>query len=296
MVATAVRRRISLCLLLATAIAAALPAFAPRAGARGWDNSAGDDRLYAVSSANELLVVDRSQPHIVHARMRISGLTRGEWLVGIDVRPATGDLYGIGSTSRVYAIDVDSGKATMVGGPFSPRLDGTSFGIDFNPVVDRIRLVSNTGQNLRLHPDTGMVVAVDGRLAFAPGDPAFGAAPAVVGAAYTNNVAGATTTTLYNLEARRNLLVTQSPPNAGVLNSVVPLQAVGRNLLGFAATSQAGFDIASVDGADMAWVAIRNAGQRATMLYTLDLATGRLFPSGSIGRGDHIIDIAVPID
>jgi hypothetical protein len=36
--------------------------------------------------------------------------------------------------------------------------------LDFNPTVDRIRLVTASGQNLRLHPELGTVVATDGSI------------------------------------------------------------------------------------------------------------------------------------
>ncbi|GAB2991992.1 hypothetical protein GCM10027184_52610 [Saccharothrix stipae] len=63
--------------------------------------------------------------------------------------------------------------------------------------MDRIRLVTSKGQNLRLHPDTGAVAATDGVLAHVDG----GSAPRVAAAGYTNSVAGATSTTLYAIDS-----------------------------------------------------------------------------------------------
>jgi hypothetical protein len=101
-------------------------------------------------------------------------------------------LYGLGSSNRIYIIDPVTGIARAVTDtPFTPALDGNKFGFDFNPTVDRIRVVSDKGQNLRLHPDTGQVVATDGGLAYEDGE-----APAVVAAAYTNSLADAASTTL----------------------------------------------------------------------------------------------------
>ena len=98
-----------------------------------------------------------------------------------------------------------TGAATALGtAPFSPALSGSAFGFDFNPTVDRIRIVSDTGQNLRAHPDTGAVVAVDGSLRYAITDVAAGHDPDVVGAAYTNpDIDPATGTTLFDLDASR---------------------------------------------------------------------------------------------
>jgi hypothetical protein len=45
---------------------------------------------------------------------------------------------------------------------FSPTIATTNASVDFNPTVDRIRLVTDSGQNLRLHPELGTVVATDG--------------------------------------------------------------------------------------------------------------------------------------
>src|SRR5690606_26506795 len=108
-----------------------------------------------------------------------------------DMRPATSQMYALGSSNRIYAVNLSNGAFTAVGGPFTPALDGDFFGFDFNPTVDRIRVVSDKGQNLRLNPNDGMVAAVDGMLT--------PASVAAVSSAYTNNFAGATTTALYNL-------------------------------------------------------------------------------------------------
>jgi hypothetical protein len=53
-------------------------------------------------------------------------------------------------------------------GQFS--LNGSSFGFDFNPTVDRIRVQSDADQNLRLNPATGALAATDTTLSFAVGD------------------------------------------------------------------------------------------------------------------------------
>jgi hypothetical protein len=88
-------------------------------------------------------------------------------------------------------------------GPFTPALDGTEFGLDFNPQVDRLRVVSNAGQNLRLNPDTDTVAATDTRLQYASTDRNAGRTPNVVGAAYTNNFAGTTATVVNDIDSGR---------------------------------------------------------------------------------------------
>ena len=84
-------------------------------------------------------------------------------------------------------------------------------------MADRIRITSDSEQNLRVNPDTGMVAAVDGMLAYAAGDINFGQNPNVVGSAYTNSRPTATTTTLYDIDSALDIVVIQNPPNEGVL-------------------------------------------------------------------------------
>jgi hypothetical protein len=161
--------------------------------------------IYGVTTGNQLVRFNAGAPGALATVGAITGLQAGENILGIDFRPATGELFALGSTSRIYIIDRTTGAATAVGAPFTPALAGTNFGFDFNPTVDRIRIVSDTGQNLRANPSNGTVI-VDGALN--PGT------PAVTAAAYTNNFAGATTTTLYDIDATTDRLLIQSNPTA----------------------------------------------------------------------------------
>lgn len=247
--------------------------------------------VYAITASNQLVGFDQNNPGQVSSSVPVTGLAPGEVLLGIDFRPATGQLYALGSASQIYVVDTTTGVATAVGGPFTPALEGTAFGFDFNPTVDRIRVVSDAGQNLRLNPDTGAVgtdpatgaPTIDGRLAYASGAPNAGAQPGVVGAAYTNNAAGATETELYDIDANLDLLVTQKPPNEGVLNTVGPL--------GFDANSLVGFDIAAGDGRALAAFQPSGAPSR---LYAVDLSSGAATDLGAIGAGEAITGLAIP--
>ena len=154
--------------------------------------------------------------------MFISGLQQNESILGIDFRPLNGQLYGLGSTSRLYTINTSSGVATAVGGQFSTLLSGFSFGFDFNPMVDAIRVVSETNQNLVINPNTGAVQAVATNLFYGPADPNFGVDPNVVDSAYTNNFPGAGSTQLYGIDTGLDILVTQAN-SAGTLGTVGPL-------------------------------------------------------------------------
>ena len=196
----------------------------------------------------------RSQSPV--ATVSISGLQSGETILAIDFRPATGQLYGVSSASRLYVINPLTGAARMIGAaPFTPTLSGTIAGFDFNPTVDRIRLVTNTGQNLRLNPETGAVATTDGQIN--------GAGASISAVAYTNNVAGATTTTLYDIDVTAQKLYKQMPPNDGTLVEVGDLK--------LKVTGEGGFDIAPKN--DKA-VGLFEVNGKAT-LFTIDLATGK---------------------
>lgn len=246
--------------------------------------SAKAQTFYGVTTDNFLVSFDRSDPTALTSKLSFSGLAQpNELILGIDFRPATGELYALGSSSRLYKVDTTTGAATGVGGQFSTRLNGIEFGFDFNPTVDRIRLTSDNGQNLRLNPVTGAVAAIDGSLAFAGGDPNAGTMPNIVGSAYTNNFAGATTTTLYNIDSKLNALVTQVPPNNGVLNTV--------GALGYDVSSLVGFDIL---GVNQAYAAFTIEGDFRSALYSIDLATGKATQLGAIGgTALQIRDVAV---
>ena len=140
------------------------------------------------------------------AGIAFTGLPAGEQIVGLDVRPANKQVVALSTASRLYRIDVATGAATAIGAAaLTPALSGASFGFDFNPTVDRIRATSDVRQNLRLHPDTGATAFVDGTLTYAAGDAGASATPRIVGSAYTNSVAGATTTTLFDIDAGTGL-------------------------------------------------------------------------------------------
>src|SRR4051812_43255452 len=186
------RKQLGVHYLLTAASLAVLLALTGPAGAFA-------EQVFFVATGNFLGSFDSATPGTVTGVVAITGLQAGENLLAIDCRPATGQIYGLGSTSRLYTINPTTGVATQVGAAGAFTLNGTAFGFDFNPVVDRIRVVSDVDQNLRLNPDTGALAATDTPLAYAAGDPNAGQNPNVVGAAYTNNVAGAATTTLYDI-------------------------------------------------------------------------------------------------
>lgn len=241
------------------------------------------EMLVSTTNTNKLLMFSSDRPSRVKS-IRLKGLQPNERLLGLDMRPANGKVYALGSTSQIYIIDFDRKMALPIGGPFTPVLRGDFFGFDFNPQADRIRITSDANQNLRVNPDTGAVAGVDTDLAYTTGDNGFAQDPGAVGSAYTNNDTDpATPTTLYNIDATRDMLVIQDPPNAGTLTTVGPTGVTTANSL------VAGFDIAASDG--KAYAVLRSLddydGDNRSNLYTIDLATGTatfVRKIGGIGR------------
>ncbi|MDQ1507362.1 MAG: hypothetical protein QOD57_5089, partial [Actinomycetota bacterium] len=234
---------------------------------------------YAITTFNRLLLFNVATPGTILRDIPITGMQPGEDMLGIDVRPATGQLYGVGRTNRVYLIDPITAVATAVGAPAGPAFGATpeEIGMDVNPVVDRIRVVSLSGLNRRLNPNDGTLTSADSNLN--------GVDTSGTGAAYTNNFPGSTGTTLYDLAAGINALVIQDPPNSGTLSLVGPL--------GVDVNSAATFDIVTVAGLNTAYASLTPPPFTVSNLYTIDLATGAPTLIGAIGGGELIFGLAI---
>ncbi|KNZ33666.1 MAG: hypothetical protein AD742_05625 [Methylibium sp. NZG] len=259
------------------------------------------ETLFVVNAANRLIGLNAGQPQKVLSDRTLAGLAPQERVLGIDYRVARGQLFALGSTGRLYRIDTGTATATAVGAPAAVALRGTEFGVDFNPTVDRVRVASDAGQNLRLHPDTGAVidananadgVQIDADLAFDAADRNAGKPVALVSAGYTYNKDNDKITTNFAIDARWGLLVTQGT-REGALPAVSPntgrLFTVGA--LNAGAFERAAFDISDVNNA--AYAALTPAGASASVLYRVDLATGAATRIGTIGGGAVVQGLAI---
>lgn len=235
-----------------------------------------DLNFYALSNDSKLLLINAKNPANIISQVNLSGLQSGETLMGIDFRPGTGQLYGVGSTSRLYVIDPKTGVArSLTTTPFTPALTGTAVAFDFNPTVDRIRLITSSGQNLRLNPETGTVAAVDGIIN--------GVTNAkVTAAAYNQNKAGSTSTILFDIDVANDKLHKQDPPNDGKLVEV--------GSLGINADDASGFDI-NPDGSS-ALAALSVEGTSG--LYQIDINSGKAAKIGNFSQ--QINGIAIPTE
>jgi hypothetical protein len=243
------------------------------------------EAVYGVTEAGFLVNWESATPGTIIAGVPLQGLQSNEQIVGIEFRPTTGELFGLGSFSRIYSINPASGQASPVSGAgFSPTLNGASFGFDFNPTVDRIRMVSDADQNLRANPITGMIAATDPSLVYAAGDVREGVNPNVSHVAYTNSVPGATTTTLYGMDAGTDSLVrhTVGPGFA----QLVTVGGIGTDI-----TEQGGFDISGPTG--VAFATVQDSTLARSTFWTIDLNTGAGSMVGEVGGGHMITAMAV---
>lgn len=242
--------------------------------------TANAETVFGVTETQTLISFDSATPGTLISGTPLWNLAPNERVRGIDFRPATGELYALGSFSNLYRLNTSNGMATLVGS-FTPALNGSSFGFDFNPTIDRIRVVSDANQNLVLNPATGAATNAT-PLFYAAGDANQGVDPNIVGSAYSNNFVGATTSQLYGLDTGLDVLVRQAN-SAGTLNTV--------GSLGVNISDQAGFDISGLTG--NAYASVQDAQLGQSTFWTINLNTGAASFVGAIGGGSQVSAIAV---
>jgi hypothetical protein len=263
--------------------------------------------ILGLLSDNSLIRFDSATPGAATAAVAVQGLAVGEGVRGIDFRPRDKMVYGLvslanGTGARLVTIDPITGATTNVaplldgaGGVLVPTatpvtLRGQSFGVDFNPQVDLFRIVSDAEQNLAANPG-GRVLGGAAGTTRIDSDLNIGMGPApglnVIGAAYTNNRDGTTSTVLYTLDSITDQLAIQSPPNAGTQTMRM---SIGQNAVG-----DVGFDIFGMFDTAFASFIRDDLGNLAE-LFRIDLMTGDATPIGFIGGqlgGVRVADITV---
>ena len=248
--------------------------------------------IYGMTVFRELVLFDSADPGTILSKVPITGLTdqnNSESVRRIDFRPATEELYGVGNAPggiyRLYKINPDTGAASQIGGTLQP-VPG-SLGMNFEPTSDQLRIISDAEQNFRYNPATAALVANDGNLAYASGDPGFGTNPNVVTLSYTNSVPAAANTTLYVIDTARDVLAIQQP-NSGVLTTVGPL---GIDVPSF--VDPASLEISPQSG--KAYLSLINPGTQQSHLYTVNLTTGAATLVGQIGENSLVRSITTRI-
>jgi hypothetical protein len=231
--------------------------------------------LVGLTADNKLVKIDTSTMTAA-APMAISGADK---IVGIDVRPADGKLYGLTAAGQLVVIDHVSGKATP-GSMLSQKVAlGPRPVVDFNPAADRLRVIGADGQSLRINVDDG-ATTVDKPLNYDSSDANNGKKPMIAAGGYTNSTKGTKSTELFHVDGGTGALVLQNPPNDGVLKT--------RGMVGVASAPDAVMDIATESEAkNVAWLIASNT------LYTIDLATGKATQVGTLkGVTGRLVDIA----
>lgn len=242
----------SLSLALALSVATGTAAAGPLAYVLG----NGGSTLYAF---------DVSAPGSMLGSVAISGAVSS--LDDLDFRPLNGALYGYDDDSDQFVIvNTSTGVTTLASSPAAFPTNTSRVGLDFNPTIDRARIVSENGANVVYNPNTGGETQATG-LFYVAGDPNAGTNPTVSANAYTNSLlTGVPASTVqYVLDATLDILATLGN-NAGTLTTV--------GSLGVDIGQDAGFDIAfnGGTGTNTAYSLLTVGGVAG--LYTIDLGSG----------------------
>jgi hypothetical protein len=224
------------------------------------------------------------------------GLSGDQSLIGIDYRVQDGKLYGVGNNGGIYTLSTTDASASKVG-QLTVGLMGTAFGVDFNPAANRLRVISDAGQNLRHNLDDATATAPplagmtqnDGTLTIPPATtPAAG----VTGAAYTNNDLDANTvTTLFDIDTVNDTVVVQSPANAGLLAPAGKLQVDAGSSVGFDIYSRNRFGVTQ---GNTGYATVSVLGRYS--FFQVNLLTGKLSRVGGFRADTQVMDIAIPLD
>lgn len=208
-------------------------------------------------------------------------------ILAIDFRPKTSQLFGLGNNNTVYVINAMTGAATAIPALFTTAtklppadasvaripvtMEGSMFGFDFNPMADRLRIISNTGQSLRINVETGFTI-IDGSI---------NPQPAIItSAAYDDNDNDpATGTELYVLDNQSQKFFEVDPPNDGKLveEGLTKLNLKGEGGLDIAprrqgVTTDIGLGIYQIDSKSTLFrIDVENGETKVLVKYSSDL-------------------------
>ncbi|HEU4656275.1 MAG TPA: DUF4394 domain-containing protein [Capillimicrobium sp.] len=226
------------------------------------------EQFAALTSDGQIVLFRSDSPGKLQGAELVTGLQPAETLLGLDVLPSNGRLYALGSTNRIYVVNPVTGAATPVSNtPFSPPLNGQTFTFGIDPTTAEARVVSNTGQDLRISVANGQVTGVDAPYGYVAGDPGFGTTPLLAALAYTIPPLGsAGAPSFYAIDTARDALVTSATQAATV-------RTIGE--LGVEAVEPAALDV-TAEGT--AFAALRRTADADPQLYTIDLSTGTAVP------------------
>ena len=176
------------------------------------------DHLYGITdtSPRHIVEFDAASPVTATSDHVITGLAGTPY--GMDVSPRDGRIYVLTSDGpgTLFSLDPATGAATAIAAltadpsdPSAPftSLPGGSFGVDFIPQSNLLRVVNTGGQNIRVDPANGRVIT---------DTPISPSGTAIVGVAFHNNDNDLSTlTTEYAYDLTTNTFGSVNTPNNG---------------------------------------------------------------------------------
>lgn len=253
----------------------------------------------ALLSNNQLAAFPMAFPTGFEPPVDIAGVLAGDTLVSIDRRPQNGFLYGLGynaaaGTVQLYSLSSNTAVATPIGttGRFvdadgeTVRIgadDSTVFGIDFNPTVDRVRVINSAGQNFRMNPNSGAFIDGAPTTAGTQMDgPVNGPTMSLNETAYTNSAPSVTVTTQYGVDATIDALCIQNPPNAGTQTMCQPLSVPVETVQGFDIPPSVRVTTSNSPATGLGVAVVRASGRTQDELVMVDLSDGTVTTAGPI--------------
>lgn len=258
--------------------------------------------IWGITSTSQLVSFDSSNPNAYTLGPALTGVATGHTVRAIDFRASNGQLYAISNNAstlgQLYTVNLTTGALTTVGSTFGLATTSTRISMDFNPVVDAIRVVSGPGNNLRINADTGAILGPDTNLAYVAGDPNAAVTAQIGDIAYTNNVVGASSTTLFGYDFSIDNLVTVGTANGAVSPNTGQLNTVGGSGGPVAFDLGIGFDISGSTGIGYLSMDEDASATSAEEFYSVNLSTGALtLLANEIGVGGqgglNLLDISV---
>jgi Domain of unknown function (DUF4394) len=252
--------------------------------------------IYALTSDNTIYVLQPGASEYIRVG-RVTGI-RGEALIGIDFRPADQTpniVYGLTDRGSIYRIDVSFATFGVVElvSTVNPRFAGGFQSLmDYNPVVNALRIVGSNDQNIAVvnsADGTNLgTTAVQTSLVYTAGDVNQGTNPEIAAGAYSNNFVGAVNTRFFMIDHNLDTFVTISDETAtgssntggGQLQTIGPI--VNANGAQINLTPDTDFDIFT-NNAGVNFL----VGQTARQIFTIDLS--QVNPDLPLGTTQNVV-------
>lgn len=263
--------------------------------------------LTSTAGTYQVVTFQVTAPGTFTAAAAIQGLGNGLALVGMDSRPATGEVYALGYNYRtgqaqLYTLVPATGALTAVGSSLQLAL-GTNtgrIGFDFDPVYDVLRVTAENRNNYRLNPVTGELRSTDTALTYETGDINASQRPTVGAIAFSGSYRGSNLTSLYAIDNSLGSLATTFIPALGALRTV---GALGVAVDGINQTTDLDIYYDSNTGRDTGYLSLYSFSSSTFLitsrLYTVDLTSGNATPVGQLGTASSAgitnITLALPM-